>query len=122
MKVPRAGKAAAMLLCLVGVAGIAPRPSGAQSAPPADAAPRSASSGGSILAGVGAVAGTIVYAPFKALVLCPVSAVAAGATYAVTMGSTETPDFLLRLGCTGTYVVSPTMVQGEAAFRQYGEP
>jgi hypothetical protein len=62
-----------------------------------------------------------VYAPFKALVLCPVSAVAAGVTYAITLGSTDTSDFLLRLGCTGTYVVSPTMVQGEADFRQYDE-
>jgi hypothetical protein len=71
------------------------------------------------VAGVGAVAGSIVYAPFKALVMCPVSAIASGATYAVTGGATDTPRFLLRVGCTGTYVIAPAMVQGQEAFRAY---
>ncbi|RPI08554.1 MAG: hypothetical protein EHM71_08115 [Zetaproteobacteria bacterium] len=122
MTVRHMRKATLMLLCLVGFAAIAPRTSDAQGAPPADAASHPSSSGGSILAGVGAVAGSVVYAPFKALVLCPVSAVAAGATYVVTRGSSDTPDFLLRLGCTGTYVVSPAMVQGEEEFRPYDSP
>lgn len=122
MKVRHVRKTTLMFLCLAGFTAVAPPTSGAQGAPPPDAASHTSSSGRTVLAGVGAVAGSIVYAPFKALVLCPVSAVAAGATYAVTRGSTDTPDFLLRLGCTGTYFVSPAMVQGEEPFRPYDEP
>jgi hypothetical protein len=54
-------------------------------------------------------------------VMCPVGALAAGATYAVTGGEKETADYLLRLGCTGTYLISPGMVQGQEAFRRYEE-
>jgi len=108
-------------LCLVGLAAIAPLTSWAQGAPPGDAEPQSSSPERRVAATIGAVAGSIVYAPFKALVLCPVSAVAAGATYAATRGATDTPDYLLRLGCTGTYIISPSMVQGEEAFRRYDE-
>lgn len=110
-----------MLLCLVGLAVSAPLTSWAQDAPPDDATNQSSSSGRRVVATIGAVAGSIVYAPFKALVLCPVGAVAAGATYAATRGTTDTPDYLLRLGCTGTYIISPSMVQGEEAFRRYDE-
>jgi len=49
------------------------------------------------------------------------SAVASGATYAATMGGTDTSEYLLRLGCTGTYLISPTMVRGHEAFRPYDE-
>ena len=48
--------------------------------------------------------------------------VAAGATYAATGGEKETPEYLLRVGCTGTYVISPEMVQGQEAFRAYDKP
>lgn len=104
-------------LLVMGVAACLPTTSWAQGAPPADSeAPTSWSSA---VAGVGAVVGSIVYAPFKALVMCPVSAVASGATYAVTGGATDTPRFLLRVGCSGTYVIAPAMVQGQEAFRAY---
>jgi hypothetical protein len=73
------------------------------------------------VAGVGAVVGSVVFAPFKALIMCPANAVAAGVTYAATWGGTETPEYLLRLGCTGTYFISPAMVQGQEAFRRYDE-
>jgi hypothetical protein len=75
--------------------------------------------GRTVAAGIGAVVGTAVFAPFKAAVMCPVGALAAGATYAVTGGEKETADYLLRLGCTGTYFISPAMVQGQEAFRRY---
>jgi hypothetical protein len=77
--------------------------------------------GRAVTAGVGAVAGTVVYAPFKAFIMCPMGALAAGATYAVTGGEKETANYLLRLGCTGTYLISPAMVQGQEAFRRYDE-
>jgi hypothetical protein len=80
-------------------------------------------SGSSILAGVGAVIGSIFYAPFKGLIMCPaVGLVASGVTYAATRGEKETPSYLLRLGCTGTYFVSPSMVQGKETFRAYDAP
>ena len=73
------------------------------------------------MAGTGAVLGSIFFVPFKALIMCPVGAVAAGGTYAVTGGETETANYLLRLGCTGTYFISPAMIQGQEAFRRYDE-
>jgi hypothetical protein len=121
MKFRRARNTILMSLCLIGLVATVPRTSGAQAASPGDAAAQSSSSGRTVLANVGAVAGSIVYAPFKALVLCPVSAIASGAVYAVTRGTTDTPDYVLRLGCTGTYFISPAMVQGEEAFRRYDE-
>jgi hypothetical protein len=51
-----------------------------------------------------------------------VGLVAAGATYAATGGQKETPEYLLRVGCTGTYFISPGMVQGQEAFRTYDKP
>ena len=80
-------------------------------------------SGRTILAGVGAVIGSIFYAPFKGLIMCPaVGLVAGGVTYAATGGEKETPDYLLRLGCSGTYFVSPSMIQGQESFRAYDAP
>ena len=48
--------------------------------------------------------------------------VLAGVTYAATGGQKETPEYLLRVGCTGTYFISPGMVQGQEAFRTYDKP
>jgi hypothetical protein len=110
-----------LLLLSIGVAVCASATSWAQEAPPSDAATRTIYSGSSIVAGVGAVGGSIVYAPFKAFIMCPVGAVAAGVTYAATWGGTETSEYLLRLGCTGTYFISPAMAQGHEAFRRYDE-
>ena len=109
-------------MCLVGAALVTPVPSWAQAASPGEAAAGPSSSGRAVLAGVGAVFGSMVYAPFKAAVMCPVGALASGATYAATGGERETPNYLLRLGCTGTYFITPAMVQGQEAFRRYDEP
>jgi len=97
-----------------------PAASWAQGASPSDGG-QPGPTGRTVAAGIGAVVGTVVYAPFKALVMCPVGALAAGTTYAVTGGEKDTADYLLRLGCTGTYRISPAMVQGQEAFRGYEE-
>lgn len=110
-----------LVAVVVGTAALTAVASWAQEAPPSAAATRTIYSGSSVVAGVGAVLGTAVYAPFKALVLCPVGAVASGVTYAATRGGTDTAEYVLRLGCTGTYLISPTMVQGHEAFRPYDE-
>ena len=110
-----------MLLLLVGAAVCASGTSWAQEAPPSDAVTRTIYSGSPVVAGVGAVVGSVVFAPFKALIMCPVSAVASGVTYVATWGGTETPEYVLRLGCTGTYFISPAMVQGQQNFRRYDE-
>jgi len=90
---------------------------------PASSDSGSGPSGRTILAGVGAVIGSIFYAPFKGLIMCPaVGLVAGGVTYAATGGEKETPDYLLRLGCSGTYFVSPSMIQGQESFRAYDAP
>jgi len=106
---------------LIGVALCVSATSWAQEAPPSESMTKTIYSGSPIVAGVGAVIGSVVYAPFKALIMCPLSAVASGATYAATMGGTDTSEYLLRLGCTGTYLISPTMVRGHEAFRPYDE-
>jgi hypothetical protein len=89
---------------------------------PASSPPESGPSGSTILAGVGAVLGSMIYAPVKGLLVCPVMGLAAGATYAATGGEKETPNYLLRVGCTGTYFISPAMVQGQESFRAYDAP
>lgn len=109
------------MVLLVGVAVSAAATSWAQEAPPSEAVTKTIYSGSPIVAGVGAVVGSVVYAPFKALIMCPVSAVASGVTYAATRGGTDTSEYLLRLGCTGTYLISPAMVRGHEAFRRYDE-
>jgi len=77
--------------------------------------------GRKIVAGVGSVLGSVVYAPFKALVLCPGMALAAGVTYAATLGKAkEDADYLARVGCTGTYLITPGMVQGKEEFQGSG--
>lgn len=113
-----------ILVVTIAVLGmVGPVASWAQETPPAATASGSGPSGSTILAGVGAVLGSIFYAPFKGLIECPaVGLVAAGVTYAATGGQKETPEYLLRVGCTGTYFISPGMVQGEEAFRTYDEP
>jgi hypothetical protein len=79
------------------------------------------STGRTIVANVGSVMGTMVYAPFKALVLCPGMALAGGVTYAATLGKAkEDAEYLARVGCTGTYLITPGMVQGKEEFQGSG--
>jgi hypothetical protein len=95
----------------------------AQETQPASADSGSGPSGRAFLAGVGAVVGSIFYAPFKGLILCPaVGLVASGVTYAATKGETDTAGYLFRLGCTGTYVISPAMIQEQETFRTSDAP
>jgi hypothetical protein len=102
---------------------VGPVASWAQETTPAAANPGSGPSGRTVLAEIGAVFGSIFYAPFKAVILCPaVGLVASGVTYAATGGEKDTPTKLLRLGCTGSYVISPEMVQGQESFRAYDTP
>ena len=121
MKSRHARSRIVLLLVVAGVVACASGTSWAQEAPPSEAVTKTIYSGSPIVAGVGSVFGSVVYAPFKALIMCPVSAVASGVTYAATMGGTDTSGYLLRLGCTGTYLISPAMVQGHEVFRPYDE-
>jgi hypothetical protein len=73
------------------------------------------------LAVAGALTGTAVYAPFKAVVLCPVMAVAAGVTQVLPFAR-STSGYLLRVGCKGTYLISPEMVRGREEFQGGGGP
>jgi len=74
------------------------------------------------LAAVGATLGSLFYAPFKAVVICPVSAVGAGATWLATGGESSPADSVLRVGCQGSYFVTSHMVLGQADFRQPNSP
>jgi hypothetical protein len=121
MTTRQAGALGVLLAVAVGVAAGMAGAAWAQEAPPPESVTKTIYGGSPIVAGVGAVAGSIVYAPFKALILCPLSAVASGVAYAATRGGTDTSESLLRLGCTGTYVISPAMVQGHEAFQRYDE-
>ncbi len=107
------------LLFLIGLA--APPVTGAQSALPEPPRLESGTPVSHGFATAGAVVGTAVYAPFKALLLCPTSALVAGATYAVTAGAKQPAAYLLDLGCTGTYVIRPGMIEGGETFHAIDE-
>jgi hypothetical protein len=76
-------------------------------------------SGTNLLAVGGAGVGTVVYAPFKAVVLCPLMAAASGVSLVLPVRS-STSAYLLDVGCRGTYLVTPAMVRGRAEFRGGG--
>jgi hypothetical protein len=122
MEARKRGWGRILVMTIAVLALVGPVASWAQETTPAVANSESGPSGRTILAGVGAVFGSAFYAPFKGLILCPAMGLAAGATYAATGGGKETPEYLLRVGCTGTYVISPRMVQGQEAFRTYDKP
>jgi hypothetical protein len=96
-----------------------------QAAPPPDPWPLPTvaedSPGRTVLATVGAIFGSIFYIPFKAVGICPGMALASGVHYAATVGKEPaTDEYLLRAGCTGTYVITPGMVQGQEEFQGSG--
>jgi hypothetical protein len=93
----------------------APEHAAREAVRPASALPDPA--GTDLVAGVGAVLGTVVYAPFKAVVICPVMAVASGVTLPF---RPSTAAYLLDTGCHGTYLVTPEMVRGREEFRGEG--
>ncbi len=110
-----------LVLCLVVALLSVPLTGWAQGTPPPDAAIQPSASARTVVAGIGAVVGSIVYAPFKAVIMCPVGALASGVSYVVTGGEPDPADYLLRLGCTGTYLITPDMVQGEKPFLAYDQ-
>lgn len=79
-------------------------------------------SGTQILAALAGGVGSLFYIPFKALAICPGMALASGASLAVTGGNRDTAEYLLRVGCTGTYFITPGMVRGQEEFRGSGDP
>ena len=96
-----------------------------QAAPPAPAsgaapAPASDSSGLDAMAAVAGAIGSLFYIPFKAAVMCPGMALASGASLAVTRSNKDTAEYLLRVGCTGTYFITPGMVRGQEEFQEAG--
>jgi hypothetical protein len=116
-----------VVILLGAILGLAPVSTGwaQQAVPPPDLWPPPTvaedSPGRTVLAAVGAVFGSIVYIPFKALGICPGMALASGVHYAVTVGKEPaTDEYLLRAGCTGTYLITPGMVQGQEEFQGSG--
>jgi hypothetical protein len=99
------------LLLLVGI----PSAAWSQDAAPAGASAQG-STGSDVVAGLGSILGSVVFFPFKALVICPGMAIASGVSYAFTGGEPEPAEYLLRVGCTGSYGASPGMVQGQGEF------
>jgi hypothetical protein len=92
------------------------------SAPPPGATPPPASDSPGLTA-MAALAGTIgsfFYIPFKVGAMCPGMALASGASLAVTGGNKDTAEYLLRVGCTGTYFITPGMVRGQEEFQGSG--
>ncbi len=104
-------------LILAGTAWAQPAP---PPAPPASSPPGDDRPGVQALATAAAIVGSVVYAPFKAVVICPGMALASGASLAVTGGDKATAESLLRVGCTGTYFITPDMVRGQEEFQGSG--
>jgi hypothetical protein len=109
-----------LVLLVVLVGGLLPTSGWAQASPaPAETSSPDASDA---LAGVGAVLGTIIFLPFKALLICPGMALASGVTAAVNWDWTAQSESLLREGCGGSFAASPGMVQGQQSFQGAGGP
>ena len=75
------------------------------------------------LTAMAAVAGAIgsgFYIPFKLAVICPGMVLASGVSLAFTGGDSATAEYLLRVGCTGTYFITPGMVRGKEEFQESG--
>jgi hypothetical protein len=113
-----------VLALAVGVAalGTAWAQQGVASAPPAGATPPPASDspGLTAMASLAGAIGSFFYIPFKVGAMCPGMALASGASLAVTGGSQDTAGYLLRVGCTGTYLITPGMVRGQEEFQGSG--
>jgi len=113
-----------LLVLAVGVTGVGT--GWAQQAPPsppasaAHATGEGDSQGLHVMAAVAGGIGSLFYVPFKALAICPGMALAAGVSLALASGETTTADYLLRVGCTGTYLITPQMVRGQEEFQGTG--
>lgn len=113
----------AVIILMVWVIGLSAAGTGwaqpAVSEAPASGTDRSATQ---ILAALAAAVGSFFYIPFKAAVICPGMALASGASLAVTRENRDTAEYLLRVGCTGTYIITPGMVRGQEEFQGSGSP
>ncbi len=96
-----------------------PRPA-AGPAPAPTPAPADDSPGLTAMAAVAGTIGSVFYIPFKLAVICPGMALASGVSLAFTGGDTETAKHLVRIGCTGTYFITPGMVRGQEEFQGSG--
>ncbi len=115
---------AGVLALLIGVAaaGAAWAQQETPPAPPAVAGPPPAHDTAlTVMAAVAGAIGTFFYIPFKVGLMCPGMALASGASLAVTGGDKATAEYLLRVGCTGTYFITPAMVRGQQEFHEAGE-
>lgn len=108
------------VLAAAGILGAAPTAARAQGA--GAAAADEEMSATNILAGIAATLGSLAYAPFKAVVLCPASAVGAGATWLATGGQPFRAGRVLQIGCEGDYFISRSMVRGQQEFREPDAP
>lgn len=92
------------------------------SAPPPGATPPPASDspGLTAMAALAGAIGSFFYIPFKVGAICPGMALASGASLAVTGGNKDTAEYLLRVGCTGTYFITPGVVRGQEEFQESG--
>jgi hypothetical protein len=119
MKRLRASGWLVAVMVLLLVAGI-PAAAWSQAAAPGEASAQE-STASDVVAGFGSILGSIVYFPFKALMICPGMAIASGVSYAFTGGESEPAEHLLRVGCTGSYGASAGMVQGQGEFLGSGK-
>jgi hypothetical protein len=108
---------AGLLVLLVGVAAAGPGWAEQAAPPPATA---NDSPGLRAMAAVAGAIGSFFYIPFKVGAMCPGMALASGASLAVTGGDKATAEYLLRVGCTGTYFITPQMVRGQEEFQGAG--
>jgi hypothetical protein len=72
------------------------------------------------MAALAGAIGSFFYIPFEVGAICPGMALASGASLAVTGGNKDTAEYLLRVGCTGTYFITPGMVRGQEEFQGSG--
>ncbi len=115
----RLGSMIALLVLAIAFLGI--DAAWAQTATPSEPTATEGVSATEVLATGAAVVGSFFYAPFKALAICPGMALASWASLAFIHDNGLTAEYLLRVGCTGTYVVTPEMVRGQQEFRGSGE-
>lgn len=114
--VPRLRTVRVGLLAVLGGLSVA----GAGWAQPAAPARADESPARTAMAAAAGAIGTFFYLPFKVGAICPGMVLASGASLAVTGGDRDTAASLLRIGCTGTYLIRPGMLRGQEEFRGSG--
>lgn len=94
----------------------------AQQAPPSAPGPGPASDspGRKALAALAGYIGSSFYIAFKVGAICPGMALASGVSLAATGGERATAAYLLRVGCTGTYLITSEMIRGQEEFQGSG--